>query len=365
MCTSITFKTNDGSIIHGRTDEFGIFYNNDISLFGRNYEIGNSVTGKKTVKEKGKYGFFATNVGTIFGDDVNYPDLINDGLNEAGLSMGALYYAEQAQYTFVDEVKDDEIEFGAIGLNAMALHASVSEVVDYINQYQGKIVVRNAAPMPGHYFFIDRSGKSVVIEPDEPGYVTIYDKTNGIMTNSPNYSYHLLNLQSYANIGQIDGYRRSALKDVDGNPIVAHGTAGAFGLPGDTSPNSRFIRASYLRDTTTRKDLNTAADGILRMFRILNIFDIVPGMSLKDISTGNGEGGISPYSNPVDYENVTSGNTDHTNVKDLMNGIFYYKTYNNQAPRFVQFKDYDLDTVGYKTIKMTDDQTIMYQHVKL
>lgn len=365
MCTSITFKTNNGSIIHGRTDEFGIYYYNDIALYGRTYQLNNNITGPNKKEIPGKYAYIGTNIGAVFGDDKNFPDLLNDGLNEVGLSMSALFYPVQANYNFVDDVAEDEIEFAALGKLLLATCKTIAEVLETVEKYQGKIVARKDVPMPGHYFLIDKEGTTVVLEPDNPGYLTVYDKTNGVMTNSPNYSYHLLNLQSYANIGQIDGYRRSSLKDVNGDTIVAHGTAGAFGLPGDTSPNSRFIKASYLRDSTTRKDLITAEDGVLRMFRILNNFDIAPGMSLKQVGAGIGEGGISKYSNPVDYDNVTSGNTDHTEVKDLKNGVYYYKTENNQSIRYVQFKDYDLDTVVYKKVKMSEDESLKYQHIIL
>lgn len=363
MCTSITFKTNDNSVIHGRTDEFGIFYNNNITLFPRNYEFGNGYTGLGTFNIKSKYAMIATNIGTVFEDKFSMIDIINDGMNEAGLSMSALFYPSFAKYNLVDEVKADEIDFLSIGRNILASCKNIEEVKDYVNKIQGKIVAQ--ANMPGHYFFIDKDGATLVLEPDEAGYLTVYDKTNGIMTNSPNYSYHLLNLHQYVNVQQVDGGHDSPIKGVDGQNIFAHGTSGAFGIPGDTSPASRFIKASYLRDTTTRKDLNTADDGVLRMFRILNNFDIVPGMSLKKIGAGTGEGGINKYTNPIDLENTSAGHTDHTDVKDLANGRFYYSTNKNVAPRYVDFSDYDLDQENYVTISMEKDDTIKYQKVTM
>jgi len=219
--------------------------------------------------------------------------------------------------------------------------------------------------MSGHYFFVDEEGNDLVLEPDAPGHVTVYNKTNGIMTNSPNYAYHLQNLQSFANIVQVDSYRTPVLKDVNGNPVQSHGASGGFGLPGDTSPNSRFIKASYLRDTTTRKDLITAEDGVLRMFRILNNFDIVPGMSLKQLGSGAGEGGTGKYANPIDVENVAAGHTDHTEVKDLKNKKYYYKTCKNQTVRCASFDDYDLDGTQLKTINMENDESMKFEKVIL
>lgn len=363
MCTTITFKTQDGSFIHGRTDEFGNYYQNDLLLFPRGYAFGNNAIGEPTNVIKSKYAIFGTNLGTLFGDQLSVPALINDGMNEAGLSFGELFYPGFAKYKVVEKVAEDEIDFTILGRNALAQFSTVEEVIEYVESMQGKIVIE--IEQPAHYFFADKTGNTVVFEPDEPGYVTIYRENNGVLTNSPSYSFHLLNLHQYVNLQQVDGYCESAIKGVDGQPIFAHGTSGAFGLPGDTSPASRFIRASYLRDTTTRKNLITADDGVLRMFRILNLFDVVPGMSQKKIGNGQGEGAVGTNAVPVDLENVSAGHTDHTDVKDLANGRFFYKTQNNQAPRFVQFSDYDLDGDQVLKISMEHDDSLLYQKVTL
>lgn len=359
MCTTITLKTKDNSVIHGRTDEFGNYYHNDLNLFPRNYTFGNSAFGKSVKTINSKYAILGTNLGTLFGEVLSSPELMNDAMNEAGLSYGELYYPGFSNYKVVDELTEDEIDFTILGRNILALFTTVDETIDYIESYQGKIVV--TIEQPAHYFFADKTGKTLVVEPDVPGYATIYRDNNGILTNSPKYSFHLLNLNQYVNLQQIDGNCESAIKGVDEKPIFAHGTAGAFGLPGDTSPASRFIRASYLRDTTTKKDLITADDGVLRMFRILNLFDIVPGMSLKKLGNGEGEGAKGPNANPVDLDNVASGHTDHTDVKDLTNGRYFYKTHNNQSLRYVQFSDYDLNGDNILKISMEHDDALLYQ----
>lgn len=363
MCTTLTFKTNDGSMIHGRTDEFGLYYRNDLVLFPRNYQFSNNILGETTKMITSKYAMFGTNIGTLFGDALSSLELINDAMNEAGLSMSMLYYPGYAKYKMVKEVAADEIDIALVARNVLATCSNVAEAVEAIEALQGKIVAQ--IDQPAHMFFADKEGNTLVVEPDQAGYLTIYRENNGVMTNAPTYAFHLMNLNQYVNVQQIDGNVESALKGVDGKSIFAHGTAGAFGIPGDTSPASRFIKASYLRDTTTRKDLNTADDGVLRMLRILNNFDIVPGMSLKRADAGKGEGGVGENANPVDFDNVTAGHTDHTEVKDLTNGRYFYTTQNNQAPRFVQFSDYDLDAKTAVKISMENDESAKYQRVTL
>ena len=50
---------------------------------------------------------------------------------------------------------------------------------------------------PLHWTFSDRSGETVIVEPDQEG-LHIYRRTVGVMTNSPGYPWHRLNLLNYA-----------------------------------------------------------------------------------------------------------------------------------------------------------------------
>lgn len=45
-----------------------------------------------------------------------------------------------------------------------------------------------------HWAFTDRTGETIIIESDEQG-VQIYRNSMGVMTNSPNYSWHRLKHQ--------------------------------------------------------------------------------------------------------------------------------------------------------------------------
>lgn len=52
------------------------------------------------------------------------------------------------------------------------------------------------SPIPMHFTFFDPSGKGIVLEPVNTGAFKIYDSI-GVMTNSPEYSWHLNNLRNY------------------------------------------------------------------------------------------------------------------------------------------------------------------------
>ena len=55
------------------------------------------------------------------------------------------------------------------------------------------------APIPLHYVVSDATGASIVIEYTK-GVLAISDNRVGVMTNSPSYDWHLLNLRNYTNL---------------------------------------------------------------------------------------------------------------------------------------------------------------------
>lgn len=54
-----------------------------------------------------------------------------------------------------------------------------------------------------HWMFSDRTGESMVVESDADG-LHIYRDAVGVMTNSPSYAWHRLNLLNYAGIRDLD-----------------------------------------------------------------------------------------------------------------------------------------------------------------
>ena len=200
-----------------------------------------------------------------------------DGMNEAGLTVGVLFFPGFAGY---QEVKTEEL-------------ATTISNIDFANYILGNFktveearaaiptlrVVRNAemekqfgTPLPLHYVINDPSGASLVVEYMN-GELRMFDNKVGAMTNSPNYDWHLLNLRNYANLTPDSGRPRS----IDGVSLAPFGAgSGMLGLPGDFTPPSRFIRAVAFVNTMIPP--KTAADAVNDASRMLNNFDIPKGL---------------------------------------------------------------------------------------
>lgn len=142
--------------------------------------------------------------------------------------------------------------------------ASVEEVKENIASVAVSAVVLsrwNIVP-PFHYVVYDAAGNSIVIE-YVGGKLTVHDNPLGVVTNSPTFDWHMTNLNNYllfsfSNLGPVKLGPIELVPFADG--------AGMFGLPGDITPPSRFVRAvAYTQSAWQSK---TGADAVLNAFHI-------------------------------------------------------------------------------------------------
>ena len=92
-----------------------------------------------------------------------------------------------------------------------------------------------------HWAITDAAGKQIVVE-YVGGSLHVYDAPLGVMTNSPSYDWHLTNLRNYINMRPV-AWPDMKISGMVLKPIGMG--SGMLGLPGDITPPSRFIRASY------------------------------------------------------------------------------------------------------------------------
>ena len=121
---------------------------------------------------------------------------------------------------------------------------------------------------------------------------------------------------------------------------------GMWGLPGDFSPPSRFVRAALFSGNALPSA--NAAEGINQVFHVLNNFDIPMG-----IGRSNDDGTIS-----ADYTQLTT-------ARDPQNLRFYYRTYDDQTIRMIDMKQLDLDAKEIKKFALVSNQPIADMTSKL
>ncbi len=328
-CTGISLNAKDGTMIRGRTMEFGFPLSSNVIVVPTGTALAGTLPdGKKGIGFTTKYSMVGANA---VGQTV-----IMDGMNDQGLSFGLFYFPGFAEYPAVTSDNASKamapFEFGAWVLGNFA---SVDELKAALAQ-GAAVLVDTPAPgfgsSPCHYFVRDKSGKSIVIEP-LGGVLKVFDAPLGVVTNAPAYDWHLTNLRNYLNLS-ITGVPPL---DLDGVKLSQLGQgAGMHGLPGDFTPPSRFVRAVAF--TQAEVPSATGAHAVLAAFHILNQFDIPKG-SVRDKT----DGGLEL--------------TQWTTVSDTKTLRWYFKTYDDQTIRVVDVnKAVDAAKGQIRTIKMESEQ---------
>jgi choloylglycine hydrolase len=342
-CTGISLTAKDGTVIRGRTLEFGFPLQSSVVVI----PPGKAVSG--TLPDGGKGVSYTSKYGIVGANALGLP-VILDGVNDQGLGIGLFYFPGYAGYAEVTPENATRAlapqEFGSW---VLANFATIDEVKRAV-----KDIVIVPTPMPGlgspqgsvagvHFYIQDKSGKAIVVEPIG-GTLKVYDNPLKVLTNAPTFDWHLTNLNNYVNLSVTN----VAPVTLDGLKLSAFGQGGGMhGMPGDFTPPSRFVRAVAFSQTAAPTE--TADDTVLAAFHILNQFDIPVG-SVRETSG----------------EEVINESTQWTSVTDLTNARWYFRTYGDQSIHMIDVKDAIAAAKGeIGTISMESTQPIVNVSTKV
>ncbi len=330
-CTGIVSKAENGDIVYSRTMEFGanvLTFNLLYVPQGIEYtsQLANNATGAKWTTKYAHVGFNPLGI-----------NIIGDGMNEKGLAGGIFYFPGYAEYqkTTPDEnthtISNQDFISWVLGN-----FATVQEVRDALKttKVAGVPYAQWKIVPPLHYIVVDKTGDRIVVEYVK-GELHLYDAQLGTITNSPTYDWHTTNVRNYIGLHAINNPPVS----INGDQLTQIGQgSGAVGLPGDFTPPSRFIRATFLNAVVLNG--KNGQEQVQRAFRILNQFDIPKGAVYSE-SNGKKE-----------YEE-----TQWTSASDLGNLAYYFTTYSSRNIQVVNFKDLDINAKQIKTIPVQVPQS--------
>ena len=327
-CTVFRLKAGDGSIILGRSFEYALEVKNDAIVVPRNRTYSSpSPDGKEGLTWKTRYGYVGI---AALGMDYG----VSDGMNEKGLAVGMLWYETDMKWQDVaPDERSRSLAQAMVGDWILGNFASVEDVRREIRKVKVfKYTDPESKISPTvHFIVYDASGGCIVIE-YENGMCNIYDNPLGIMTNAPGFQWHLTNLRQYPgltteNPEPYQMYGRTFLP-------TGHG-AGMFGLPGDLTPPSRFVRLAVL---TRFSDKQPDAGRSLNLAQhIMNTFDIPLGL-VTDAT--------------LDKTTVLKESTQWASFRDITNRIYYFRTYDNQNLRKIDLNALDFSGSAVKRIQM-------------
>lgn len=322
MCTCINFKTKDNYF--GRNLDLEYRFNEKVVITPRNYKFnlknGTSITSKYSM----------IGMATVVS---NYP-LYAEATNEKGLSMAGLYFPKNACF-FKEE--DNKLNLSPYELIPyfLGLYSSISEIKKDIT----KLNITNTPfskemPVSDLHWMISDESECIVIEQMEDG-LKVYNNPIGVLTNNPPFEYHLNNINNYSNLSPYNSENTFSNKI----NLNQYGQGmGAIGLPGDNSPASRFIRASFNKLNSKCEDDEKSS--VTQFFHILDSVSMVQGTTI----TKENKNDITTYSCCI----------------NTSKGIYYYKTYTNNQIIAIKMSEKEKNNKYLSIFNLIEEQQIKY-----
>lgn len=327
-CTIFRLKAQDGSWMVARSMEFGVDLHYDLITVPRNHNYASPFSaGVNGLKWKTNYGYVGV---ASFGMDYG----LSDGMNEKGLVVGVLWYETDMKWQQVT-VADSSIALSQTMfcdwmLGLFATTDELRQAIPSVKIFNYVDPVLGMAPTC-HFIVYDAKGGCIVVEFDQ-GNCHIYDNPLGIMTNAPSFPWQINNLRQYINMSPLSPEPIS-FSGVTLN-ATGHGS-GMFGLPGDYSPPSRFVRLAVLtRFVDPQPD---ALHNLNLCNHVINTFTIPFGV-IYDLS--------------ADGKPVRKESTQWVTFRDQTNLTLYFKTYDNSTLRKIDLKKINFSVKEIKRIPM-------------
>ena len=294
MCTAI-YDNRSGAFL-GRTLDVEQSYKESVVTVPRGCAFDTVHTGRVEYKNS------AVGIAFVSGG----VPLFFDGINSAGLAACALNFGLSCTY---HQNKNESLNLAPFEVipYALARYCTVDELVQAFALLN---IVRdgfgNLPTTPLHWIFADRT-RAVTLESTDSG-THIYENKLGILTNAPEYPYHLYRA------ADIMGLSAEGPEDKIGNGTLFRYSRGmgGIGLPGDNSSSSRFLRALFNKSySCDYKNENSVTD----FFHLFDSVSVTRGTVVCD-------DGSQSY-------------TAYTSVMDLEKKRYYFTTYNNRQIRAV------------------------------
>lgn len=329
MCTALSIKSKEDNYFFGRNMDLSYNFNQSVILIPRNYEYRDSVTKKTLINKRSIIG-----MGTVIDD---FPAMA-DGMNENGLACAGLNFQGYAYFEETPHPQKTNIAPQDFVQWVLSNHDTVDEVKASLQNIElVAIPINSNTPIPPlHWMIVDKMGKAIVIEKTKDK-LAIHDNPVGVMTNNPTFDWHLTNLNEYIYITPNQTKHINWSK----HGLIPLGIgAGTLGMPGDFASVSRFVRIAYIRAHMPLLDNNL--DTVTQFFHMLDYVKMVKG----GVMTEDGIPDLTIYSSCMDQEN----------------GIYYYKTYDNNRINAVNLKKEPLEGKKLTIFSYQTKQDIYYQN---
>ncbi len=324
MCTAISYTGRDHYF--GRNLDLEYSFQEQVTITPRNYTFhfrnGTNLTSH----------YAMIGMATI---DNDYP-LYYEATNEKGLSIAGLNFPGNAVYYPKSDSKINITPFELIPY-LLGSFQTVQEVlcaIDSINLWN-EPYSENYPLSPLHWIIADRSN-SIVVEPLSDG-IHIHQNPVGVLTNNPPFDFHMHHLAQFMALSP-NAPENHFSNELSLKPFSLG--MGSYGLPGDPSSPSRFIKAAFVMHNSIHE--NTESASVSQFFHLLS--SVAQQKGITHVHDGK-------------YEF-----TLYSSCCNTIKGIYYYTTYDNQSITAVNMHAENLDTTELISFPLRKGWNVRYEN---
>ena len=344
-CTALMITDKQGNAYSAKTMEYAVPLPFAMSYVPAGTKVVSVAPGNKPgLSFETKYPVLGVGANVGVGSGLN---MLAEAANDQGLSVSSNEMPGSQSPTGAGSDAAKAVASTDLALYLLGNFKSVAEVkaalVDgSVSVWLPEIPLMGNLVAPLHYILFDKTGAGIVIEYLD-GKQNIHDNPVGVVTNAPDFPWHLKNLNNYAQLSNVDkntgqfGQLKVGAPD-SGNALD--------NLPSSQISAGRFVKAAYYTQFVRKAD--SPEDAVITLGHIMNNFDRPYDLSIdKGYSAEGGKPG-----------STTSEVTLFTWMNDKSRNLYFLRTID--ALNFAQFEIDKLSpikkVVTVPMDKINDDQ---------
>lgn len=287
-CTALMITDTKGNGYSGKTMEYASQLPFEMTYVPAGTKVASIAPGRKPgLSFETKYPVLGVSANPGLGSSMN---MMVEAANDQGLSLSSNEMPDSQSPTGAGSEAAKALASTDLALYLLGNFKSVAEVKaalenGSVSVWLPEIPLMANMVAPLHYILFDKSGQGIVIEYLD-GRQNIHDNPVGVVTNAPDFPWHLKNLNNYAQLTNVDKDSGQFGKLKVGAPDSGNALAN---VPSSQISAGRFVKAAYYTQFVRKAD--SPSEAVITLAHILNNFDRPHDLS---IDTGySAEGGTA------------------------------------------------------------------------
>ena len=312
-CTALMITDKKGNAYSAKTMEYAVPMPFEMSYVPAGTKVVSVAPGKKPgLSFETKYPVLGVSADVGVGNGIN---MMVEAANNQGLSISTNELPGSQSPAGAGSDAAKALATTDLGLYLLGNFQSVAEVKEAlqgsaVSVWVPKVPLVGNIEAPFHYILFDKTGAGIVIEFLD-GKMNVYDNPVGVVTNAPEFPWHLKNLNNYAQLTNVDknsgqfGQLKVGAPD-SGNTLAS--------VPSSQISAGRFVKAAFYTQFVRKAD--SPEDAVITLGHIMNNFDRPYDLS---IDKGYSAEGGAPGS-------TTSEVTLFTWMNDKVRNLYFLRT---------------------------------------